>query len=124
MAERVQLKQVTIPAGTLSNAPLSTVLTWLPGVVRSVQIIVPPGPRGLMGFRIAHSGQIIIPFSDDLWVVTDDEKLTWELSGYPTGAKWTFIGYNAGQYDHTVYMRWMIDEIPDRAPGLTPINFG
>lgn len=125
MAERVEVKAATFAAGTLASAPSTVALSWLPGVVRRVEIVVPPGPSGVMGFQILHSAQRIIPFGDDIWIVTDDEPLGWDLSGYPTGDAWAIRGYNTGLFDHTVYMRWFLDEIPSQPQsGLVPLPIG
>lgn len=121
MAERVEMFEVTTPAATAVGAAISTSLPMDMGVTRKVEIIVPPGPSGLMGFRIAHSGQVVIPYSATTWIITDDEKLDWTLDGYPTGAAWSIVSYNTDIYDHTVYIRWFLDEIPDPLPGAQPL---
>lgn len=122
MAERVELFETAIAAATAIAAPTTFVLSMNPGVTRKVEIIVPPGPSGLVGFRLRHSGQTVIPYAGSNWVITDDEKLEWALEGYPTGDRWTLQAYNTDIYQHTLYIRWFLDEIPDRVAGaLVPI---
>ena len=117
MADRIEVKQVTVPAGTTIGAPQTTALAWRDGVVRRLEVLIPPGPSGLSGFRILHSGQVIIPFAADTWIIADDEVLNWDLDNFPTGAKWSLRAYNTDIYEHTYYMRWHIDEIRS---ALTP----
>jgi len=112
MAERVQVYSVTVPAGTAQATPLDTSLPMVEGVTRRVEFIVPPGPSGLVGFRIVHSGTIVIPESGTAWIVADDEKIGWDLDNFPTGAKWVFRAYNTDIYAHTIQVRWLLDEIP------------
>lgn len=113
MAERVELFEVTTPAATADTAPISTALTMDMGVTRKVEIIIPPGPSGFLGFRIVHSGQTVIPYSGSSWIIGDGEKLEWALDGYPVGAMWSISSYNTDIYEHTIYLRWFMDEIPD-----------
>lgn len=125
MAERVEVFQCTIVANTAIAAPMAFTLSMLPGVTRRLGFIVPPGPSGLMGFRIVHSGQTVIPASGSTWIVTDDEKAEWPLDGFPTGDKWSLVGYNTDVNDHTVYLRWFLDEIPDQVqPTLSTVELG
>ncbi len=122
MAERVELFEAAIAAATAIVTPATFTLSMNPGVTRRVEVIVPPGPSGLVGFRLRHSGQTVIPYSGTNWVITDDEKLDWTLDGYPTGDRWTLQAYNTDIYQHTLYVRWFLDEIPARAaPVLLPV---
>lgn len=105
-----------MPAGTLESVPVTTALTWSEGDVVKIEVVVPPGPSGLMGFAIGHSGQVIIPRTPGQWIVTDDERIDWPLSGYPTGGAWFVRAYNLDIYDHTIYFRFLIDELSDGGP--------
>lgn len=115
MAERIELFETTVAASVAIASPTSFALTMPEGVTRRVEILVPPGPSGLVGFRLAHSSQVIVPKSSALWVIADGEVLRWDLSGYPTGNKWSVAVYNLDVYPHTLYWRWFLDEIPSGA---------
>jgi hypothetical protein len=122
VAERVEQFAPEVPAGTAATSPFSATFSMSPGVVERVEIRVPPGPSGFMGFRLLHSGQVVIPFDQTDWLIADDEKMDWPLRGYPTGDKWSVQMYNEGIYDHTVYFRFFLDEIPQQtALSLVPI---
>lgn len=122
MAERVQLFEISVPAGQTIAVPQNTALAMDDGVTRRIEIIVPPGPSGLVGIRILHSGTIVIPYSGNTWLVTDDEKVGWDFDGLPTNSKWTVRMYNLDIYAHTIYFRWLLDEIPSApAAPLVPI---
>lgn len=114
MAERIEFKQVTFAIGTTATTPVTTALSFDPCDVVRLEVIVPPGPSGFMGFRFIHSGQVIIPYQADAWVITDNEKLDWPLEGYPTNNKWSVQGYNTGLFPHTIYMRFHVNEIPSK----------
>ena len=93
-----------------------------PCVVERIEVIVPRGPSGLMGFRFRFSGQVVIPYAGANYVVTDDEKLSWPIQGYPVNNAWSVQMYNTGLFAHTIYIRMLVNEIPNRplAP-LAPI---
>jgi hypothetical protein len=86
------------------------------GNVVRLEIIVPPGPSGLVGFKVRHSSQVVIPFAGTDWIVADDEKMDWPMSGYPTGNKWSVQQYNTDIYNHTVRYRFHVDELGNALP--------
>lgn len=110
MAERIEVFEVTVPAGTAISAPQNTSLSFLDGHVTKIEVRIPPGPSGLVGFRFVHSQQVIIPFSGTTWIVADDEKLEWPVEGYPTNDDWSVRAYNTDIYPHTLYIRFLVTE--------------
>lgn len=121
MATRIELTNVTVPAGTLITAPLRTVPTFDEGQVDRIEMRWPPGPSGLVGLRVGHSGQVVIPFDVNTWLVTDDEAIVWDVSGYPTGAKWFVDGYNSDVFDHTIQFRWLMTDAVITTPIRPPL---
>lgn len=111
MAERIETPVVTVPAGTLSTAPQTTALTLRDAVLLRIEVVIPPGPSGLMGFAFLHSGQQIIPFNTAQWIIADDDKLQWDVDNYPTGNKWAVKAYNTDVYSHSIYLRLHFQEI-------------
>lgn len=122
MAERVEISEATVPLGTAIASAVTFTQSWLPGILRRIEIVVPPGPSGLVGFRFLNSGQTVIPRDASKWFVTDDEKLGFDIEGFPTSDKWSVRAYNLDIYDHTLYFRWFLDEIPSHVDApLVPI---
>lgn len=103
---------VTTPAGTPADAPQVTDLSIPVGQLDSVQIKVPPGPQGQLGFALALAGQPIVPRNAGEWIITDDEEIDWALSGLPDSGAWQVITYNTGNYDHTLYIRFLATPAP------------
>lgn len=125
MAARVEGPSATIPAGTSQLAPLSVPLPIGESIVRRLDLIVPPGPSGLVGFYLAHSGTQMIPRVSSQFFVVDDKLLTFDMDGYPTGDKWTLVGYNLDIYDHIVRTIWHVDEVTKvTTPSLQIIPIG
>lgn len=110
MTERIEVFQVTTPAGTAQASPLTTNLSFNQGIVHKLEITVPPGPSGLLGFRMRHSGQVVIPNSGTNFIIADNQFIQWDLEGYPVGNKWSIQTFNTDVFDHTLYLRFMINE--------------
>lgn len=127
MAERIELTDVTIPAGTAIATPFRVVPAFADGELVRIEMRWPPGPSGLVGLRIGHSGQVIIPRQGAGWIITNDEVIGWDVTGLPEASKWFVDGYNTDIYSHTVQFRWLLNEVgsgvPSRPP-LVPITAG
>ena len=110
MAERIELFDVTIPAGTAIATPQTTALTFDPGIVERIEIVVPPGPSGLVGFQIRHSGETVIPHDASRWIIADNEPINWPVQSFPEGSAWALRAYNLDVYNHTLYFRFHVNE--------------
>lgn len=108
MASEIQSFAALIPAGTPINAPVAIDLSFPPRIVTEIDIIVPPGPAGNVGFAIGSAGQHVIPANSGAWIITDDEKINWPLEDYINSGSWTLFGYNLGAYNHTIYVRFLL----------------
>ena len=94
-----------------------------PRLVNQVEIRVPPGPRGELGFALGAAGQPVIPRAAGTFVVTDDERIEWPLEGQIDSGAWECFTYNTGALPHTVYLRFLVS-VPSPeigAPVFTPI---
>lgn len=113
MAREVYSYQVTIPAGTSPAVPFTGNTPTPTRTLTELEIVVPPGPAGLMGFAITMGGVNVLPVTPGTWVITDDERITWSLEGQPNSGAWQLTGYNTGVFDHTVYLRFLADLIDE-----------
>jgi hypothetical protein len=100
---------VTIPAGTLQAAPVIISIGIPPRIVNQIDVVVPPGPSGLMGFQIGMVGQQIIPRNCNAWIITDGEKISWPVQNQNDSGAWQVIGYNTDIYDHTIQVKLLVD---------------
>lgn len=77
-----------------------------------------------MGFYVAQSGNQIIPRTVGQYIVTDDHFFTWPIEDFPTGAKWSVVGYNTDIYPHTVQFHFHINEFSSvPSPFPAPLAF-
>lgn len=109
MARELRAFSVAVPAGTAIATPLSTDCTFPARVVRRIEIDVPPGPRGEVGFYVANSGSQIIPVNAGQWIVANDVHLGWDLTDYIDSGSWQIVAYNTGFYSHTLSARFHVD---------------
>jgi len=77
--------------------------------IESIDLEVPPGPSGLMGFYLALSGQQWIPWETGEFIVWDDYRDNWPLTDQPTSSGWEVHGYNLDEYDHSVVVRFHLN---------------
>lgn len=109
MAQEIREFPVTVPAGTPLASPVTVDVSFPERVVDAVSWRVPPGPSGLMGWRLTSAGTPVIPIQPDGWIVTDDDSSTWPLDDYLDSGNWQVTAYNTGAYDHTVYLTFLLD---------------
>lgn len=102
MADVVFRYTATIPAGTTADAPASIALPFDGYEVQQIDLEVPAGPGGNMGFYLANNGIPWIPRASDDWIVWDDFSQTYYTDDYPNASGWAVVGYNNGQYDHSI----------------------
>ena len=114
-AVEVRTFAVTIPAGTPETAPVTQDIFMPVREVTSVGWKVPPGPSGLMGWRLTMSGGTAVIPTGGGWVVADDQDDTWPLQDLPDSGAWEVTGYNTGAFPHTVYLTFLLDLVTGEA---------
>lgn len=121
VADRIEPFSAPIPAGTAQATPLVTNLSFADGQVTRIIVTVPPGPSGFVGFQLWHKGGQVIPYVGAEWVIADDRVIDWPVTNFPTADGWQIAAYNTDIYDHTLYLEFLIDEIPVTAAGPIPL---
>lgn len=121
MAERVLQFTATIPAEGDPTTPVTVAMPFDGWEVEAIDLEVPPGPAGTLGFYLANNGQPWIPRSSGEWIVWDDRHERFPVDGYPTASGWEIVGYNVGEYDHVVVCRFHVN--PISLPGPPPAPY-
>lgn len=117
MAERVLLYVATIPAGTSQSAPHTVPFDLDNWSIERIDLEVPAGPSGCMGFYLANNGRPWVPRNPNAWLVWDDHSESIVPTGYPSASGWGVTGYNVGQYDHAVNVRFHVSPLQAAAAG-------
>lgn len=108
MATEIRRFTATIPAGTPQSAPVSVDMSFPARVVEQIDIRIPPGPMGEVGFALGAAGVRVIPLNAGAWIVGNDEVIEWPLTGLWDSGSWTFTAYNTGRYTHTLEVRFRV----------------
>ena len=116
--DRLYQFSATFPAGTLPGAPSNLKWTLEDNLLRRIEITVPDGPSGLMSFRILQAGQQIVPWANNSFITANDEKILVEFEDQISASGLVIQGFNTDIFDHTVYFRATITNLP--LPGSLP----
>ena len=114
--------QVTVPAGTTVASHWSQAMTFPVSDVVEVDILVPPGPRGQVGFALGSSGSQCYPYTPGTWIVTDDAKMVWQLEEAIDSGSWQLFAYNLGTYPHTIYLTFQTNPSAPVPTSTAPIT--
>jgi hypothetical protein len=120
VATEVHQFACTIPAQTLIPNRLVFNLNFPPRIVDQIEVEVPPGPRGEVGFAIGQAGSPIFPYEQGTWIVADDKIFVWNLADANTSGAWQLFAYNTGAYNHVLYVRFLTRLPSDAAAVSAP----
>lgn len=125
MSEEIHAFSCTIPAGTAQATPITIPMPLPLYTVDSIDLDVPPGPGGTMGFYLELGSQQWIPWEAGEWIVWDDRAENWPLSSQPSSESWALVGYNNGTYDHTVRIRFHLSAAGnlDTGDGVVTVEY-
>jgi len=122
MSREIRAFECIIPAGTPKATPVSFPLAMPARIVDQIDLRIPPGPNGVMGFQITSGGAQIIPYNAGAFIVASDERIPWPLTNQISSGAWQLMGYNTGQYPHTVYVKFLLSLVASsNQSDLTPI---
>lgn len=122
MAAEIHQFTAVIPAGTPASALAVVKMPLTSFDIEQIDIEVPPGPAGLMGFYLALSGQQWVPFETGQFLVWDNRIASWKLNNQPTSYGWEVHGYNTGVNAHKVVVRFHVNIPPSPlTPSAAPV---
>lgn len=124
MAQEIRQFSVTLPPLGSVGAPVTYSLQQPPRNVLGVEVQVPDGCNGAVGWQLMNSGQVVIPFDRGEFVVANDQTFAWDLHGYIQTGGWSLLAYNTGFYPHTLQIRYLLDALgtPEASPPPTIIS--
>lgn len=122
MASEIRTFTPSIPAATLATAPVTVDLSFPSRVVEFIEITMPPGLNGLVGFRLASNGAQIIPAVNGTWFIGSGQIKRWDLTNQITTGAWQLLAYNTGRYAHMLLIDFGLNYLQAAVPAsITPI---
>lgn len=121
MADRLELYDVLVPAGTAKTSPQRTALHFDVGYLRKWQVVIPDGPAGLAGFRFEYAGQQLIPNNAGTFITGNDERIDDTVTYHFVGDQWTIVTYNTDVWAHTFHVRLYVDDLGDPAATVSVV---
>lgn len=110
MTHRLEWFDVTIPAGTPIATPLTTPMLFNAGAVTRIEVSIPPGPAGTMGFQIWTGGNQYWPNTPGQYLILDDVHPYWDVTDSPDNGSWALVAYNVDIYPHLVQVGFSVVE--------------
>jgi len=124
MADRIELFPITVAANTLTTAPVTTPMVFLQGEVVEIDVKIPPGPSGNVGFFIRAGGTQYIPRTPGKYIIPDNDYLTWPMQNAINSGSWALTAYNTDIYPHLIQVIFQINELQytPSLPSSSPIG--
>lgn len=119
MAVEIYAFDVLIPSATPRNAPVTFDLSMPARTIQSVEIVVPPGAAGNVGFQFASGGIPMIPTNKGGFIIPTPPLVTWPLEDQITSGAWQMVAYNTGGYSHFLQVRFLAGLLPSQSGALT-----
>ncbi len=123
MATQCYQFQATVTPSNNQTSPLTVPLSIPVMHVDEIEVEVPPGPLGEVGFHLNVSGVQCIPYKEGDFIVANNETLRWSFDNLPESGSWSITLYNNGAYDHTLYIRLSVSPVKAEKPEQGLINF-
>lgn len=111
MADRIEWFEFTIPANTPQSAPVSNPMVFRQGIVTEIDVKIPPGPAGNMGFYITAGGSQFIPRTFGSFIFPDDDYLTWPVTNAINSGSWGLVAFNTDVWPHTIQVSFQVNEV-------------
>lgn len=111
MSDRLEWFNITVPAGTTKANPQKTSLAFPQGTVIEIDVKVPPGPAGNVGFFISAGGTQYVPRTFGSFIVPDDDYFTWPMVNAINTGSWSFTAFNTDIYDHLIQVGFQVNEL-------------
>jgi hypothetical protein len=111
MADRIEWFTVTIPANTPIATPITIPLVFPQGEVMEIDVKVPPGPAGNLGFFLTAGGSQYIPRTRGNYITPDSDYFQWAIANAINSGSWGITAYNTDVWPHTLEIGFQVDEL-------------
>ena len=120
MPVRTYQTSITVPAGTLSTAPMKQAWLTEDNVVQWIELEIPPGHNGFTGIRVMKGDTQLMPWGVGTWVTANNYVNRFDVDDYVPTNDVSIEAYNTGAYPHTFYLRMAITDLADTSTTNLP----
>lgn len=113
---------MTVPANTPTTNLQVTNVTLGPRIVDRIEVVIPDGPRGEVGFWIGTAGTQVIPHDPGTFIVSNNEVIGWPLEDMWDSGAWQIQAYNTGLFAHTLEFRFLCSYIGGSSGASQPLT--
>jgi hypothetical protein len=111
MSDRLEWFELTIPANTPASAPVSLPCVFRQGEVIEIDVKVPPGPSGNVGFFVGAGGSQYVPRTVGSFVMPDKDYFVWPISNAINSGSWSVTAYNTDIFPHNIQVAFHVNEL-------------
>jgi len=122
VAQEIRITAVTVPAGTAKTSLQRTVIELGQRNVDEIEVVIPDGPRGEVGFWIGSGGTQIIPHDLGQFIISNNEVIHWPLESQHTSGSWELQAYNTGNFPHTLELRFLCSYVGSAPAAVQPLT--
>ena len=116
MARDIQAFSITVNPGGSPTAPQRFPMTMPARIVTHITVVVPPGPRGELGFALGAAGVSVLPSNAGAYIVADYQAIEWDVEDQIESGAWQLTAYNTGLYPHQLQITFQC-QLPPAGPG-------
>jgi len=124
VATRIESFRVVVPAGTLPTAPLETDVSFEPGEVQYVDVVIPSGHAGLTGIALGRNGAQVWPSRVRGFITADAATFRYNLERAGNSGRWSTFTYNVSAFAHSFYLYFAVYDPLPVEPGFAPLSIG
>lgn len=105
---RIYYLEAVVSPNTPIASPASFTWPLEDNYLERIDVRIPPGPSGAMGFRILWSQQQIVPWGNYSWLIANDEEIPWKADTAISASGLVVQAYNLGNFPHTIYLKALV----------------
>ncbi len=122
MADRIEWFEITVPAGTSQLIPAQYDLSFFQADVVQIDVKVPPGPAGNVGFYLTAGMSQFIPRTNGSFIVPDNDDFHWTVANAINSGQWGLVAYNTDVWPHILQVSFQVNEItPSPVSSFSPL---
>lgn len=111
MADRYEQFGFIAAAGNGSNAYSVGQCQFNPGIVTQVDVTIPTGADGIMGFQVWSGESPVVPFQQGSFLLRSGGTWSFPVGNQPASGSWQLAFYNTDYVGHGIWALFYVNEV-------------